>query len=133
MNLSQLSVITLASSAALLIASATVSCLRELADKVEELHHMMSLISQSVTTARFRGSEHHQYFSRDGSRESWHSNFDVYLMLMCFKVNTIDIATFCSVSLSFLALYFNFFFLLPTDLVQTLMWLCFYASRFFSL
>lgn len=64
MNLSQLSGIKLASSPALLIASDTVSCLRELADEVEELHYMMYLISQSVTTARFKGSKHHQYFSR---------------------------------------------------------------------
>lgn len=43
---------------------------------------MMSLISFSVSTARFRGSEHHQYFSRDESGEKRHNNFDVSFFML---------------------------------------------------
>lgn len=87
MNLSQLSSLKLASSSALLIASAIISSLRDLADMVEALHHMMSLISQSVSTAQFRGSDQYQYFSQDVQylERTGTVTFDVCLMPTCFS------------------------------------------------
>lgn len=140
MNLSQLSSLKLASSSALLIASAIISSLRDLADMVEALHHMMSLISQSVSTAQFRGSYQYQYFSQDVQylERTGTVTFDLTclsyadMLLLLFKVNTIDVATYLSVSLPALALFIILLILPPADLVQTLMWLCFSASRLFS-
>lgn len=130
MNLSQLNVPKLAHSTHCFGCCIWVS---EQADKVEACSIIWSL---SVSAARFRSSEHHQYFSSDEPRKSWHNHFDVCLFYsemlpLLFKVYTKKVVRCLSVSAFFFLFPFVVLFIF-VDLRQTL-WLCFSASRLFRL
>ena len=95
--------------------------------------YMMPLISQSVSTARFRGSERHQYFSSDESKRIG----TITLMPVCFSLTCFscflrekeDVITRLCLRLCLLLCFPWYFSFCPLLILYRLMWLCFSASR----